>query len=208
MTDLPPDFVAAHGHVVADKTLQFSLSPIPEIKPPAWLKWLEPIAKSIGWFFSKFGPFGVYLLWGLVALGLGAILFFILRQLGYVDWTRRSRAADEPETDWLPREEPARKLLAEADALAASGQFETAAHLLLLRSFEDIGARRPTVLKPAITSREMALSDGIPPNARDMFGLIARHVEASLFGGGRLEQAGWDECRAAYTRFALAGDWL
>jgi len=208
VTDLPPDFVAAHGHVLADKTLQLSLLPSPEIKPPAWLKWLEPIAKSIGWFFSKFGPFGVYLFWGLVALGLGAILFFILRQLGYVDWRRRSGTTFEPESHWLPNEEPARKLLAEADALAATGQFETAAHLLLLRSFEDIGARRPAVLKPALTSREMALSKGIPANARDMFGLIARHVEESLFGGRRLEQAGWIECRAAYTSFARAGDWL
>jgi hypothetical protein len=207
-TDLPPDFVAAHGQVLADKALQFRLLPAPEVKPPEWLKWLEPLAAALGHFFKFFGPFGVYIFWALIAFALGVILFFILRQLGYINWKRRARVEEDTATDWQMRDEPARKLLAEADALAAQGRYEEAAHLLLLRSFEDIAARRPTLLKPAVTSREMSLSEGIPASARDMFAQIARHVEASLFGGGRLGQSGWEECRAAYKHFTLAGDWL
>ena len=208
---LPQDFVAAHGRVVADKTLQFSLNVMPKIEPPAWVKWLDavlkPIANGLKWFFDAFGPVGLYLFWGLVAAALGLVLFLILRALGYVEWSRR-KVEDDTDVEWQPAEAPARKLLAEADALAAEGHYEEAAHLLLLRSFEDIDARRPTLLKPAITAREMAQSAALPATARTTFAQIARHVEASLFGGAKLDADRWAECREAYKRFAFAGDWL
>ncbi len=206
--DLPSDFVAAHKGVLADKALQFKLGPLPHYQPPEWLKWFEPAGRAIGWFLRTFGPAGLYLFWGLVALVLGVVLIFILNQLGYVRVLRRKAKADPQDDQWLTHEEPARKLLAEADALAATGHYEAAAHLLLLRTFEDISARRPKLLTPAVTSREMTRSVGIPENARTMFAVIARHVEASLFGGSTLEVSGWEECRAAYTRFARPGDWL
>ena len=189
---------------MSDKASQFTFKPAPHYEPP---NWLASLAKAIASFFKTFGPYGTYLFWGLISLALAAILFFILRQLGYVNWQRRKK--EEAVVDeWQPGEAPARKLLAEADVLAADGKFEEAAHLLLLRSFEDIDARRPTLLKPAITSREMAQSQGIPPTAREMFGTIARHVEACLFGNATLDASGWAVCRDAYKRFAISSEWL
>jgi hypothetical protein len=208
VNDLPPGFVAAHKHVLADGSLQFKLAPAIDNKPTEPPEWLKVIGRGLDAIFNGAGRYGVYVFWGLVALLLAVILVFILTQLGYIDLRRKRAKEEAAEPDWFMSEEPARKLLAEADALAAAARYDDAVHLLLLRSFEDIDARRPTLLKPAVTSREMALSEGIPASARDMFALIARQVEASLFGGRTLSESGWQECRAAYKKFALAGEWL
>lgn len=206
-SDLPSNFTTAHNHVLADKAIQFKFTPFqpPKVTPPP--HWLKVISEDIAWFLRLIGPFANVLFWALVIALVAIILFFILRELGYVHWTWRKKAVAEANEDWHPDDVPARKLLAEADALAAEGQFEEAAHLLLLRSFEDIDRRRPGLLKPANTAREMATSGAIPTNARDTFGHIARHVEASLFGGDTLGRSGWEECRAAYARFVTPGDW-
>ena len=79
------------------------------------------------------------------------------------------------------------------------------AHLLLLRSFEEIAARRPALDRPAITAREMAASADLPEKAKGTFALIAGQVEASLFGGRALGASGWAACRAAYAQFAAPG---
>jgi Domain of unknown function (DUF4129) len=199
---LPADFVAAHKALVADKDIQFSLGAVPEFKPPAWLKALKPIAD----FLEFFAPFAKFLFWGFLALIVAAILYYIFREFGDLRWPWRKKA-EEAEEEWLPDAAPARALLAEADALAAEGRFGEAAHLLLLRSVEDIEARKPKLLTPSSTAREIADTLGLPEKARGTFALIARHVEASLFGGRDLDAGGWDQCREAYGRFALAGEW-
>ena len=200
---LPPEFVTAHSSVVADKATQFTLTPPPEFKPPEWLNWLKPIGK----FFEAIGPYAGYIFWGFLALVVGMILFYILREMGYLHWPWRKVAQKADDGEWVPDAAPARALLAEADALAAAGRFEEAAHLLLLRSVEDIGRRRPAMLRPSSTAREISQSDNLPEKARNTFTLIARHVEASLFGGRALNSENWMLCRDAYGRFALAGEW-
>jgi hypothetical protein len=201
-TALPSDFIAAHKNVVVDKTVQFSLADPPEFKPPAWLKGLKPV----GEFIEAIAPFAKYIFWGILALFLAIILYYILREFSDFRWPWRKDADDE-EAEWVPDAAPARALLGEADALAANGKFEEAAHLLLLRSVEDIEARRPKLLKPSSTAREIAAAAALPEKARTTFALITRHVESSLFGGRSLDEGGWQQCREAYGRFALAGDW-
>jgi hypothetical protein len=201
-TTLSSDFIAAHKSVVADKAVQYSLAGPPEFTPPEWLKALRPI----GDFIEAVAPFAKYIFWGMLGLFLALILYYIIREFADFRWPWRKTAAEE-EAEWVPDSAPARALLAEADALAAQGKFEEAAHLLLLRSVEDIDARRPTFLKPSSTAREIAVSGSLPEKARGTFALIARHVEASLFGGRALDQGGWQQCREAYGRFALAGEW-
>jgi hypothetical protein len=192
--------------MLADKSLQFDFPVWHEPKPPVLPEWLLAIGRAISAFLKFASPAAVYILWGLVLLALLGVLGIVQRELGYIDFGRRR--APPPEDVWLPAEAPARKLLAEADALAAQGQYAEAAHLLLLRSFEDIDARRPTLLTPAMTAREMALHPAVPPNARDMFAQIARTVEASLFGGVAMAAGGWQTCRSAYTDFARSREWI
>jgi hypothetical protein len=200
---LPPDFIAAHKTVLADKAMQFHLEKPVTFQPPEWLGWFKPI----GQFFEAFAPFAQFIFWGVVAMVVAIILYFILRE--FVDirwpWAKKQTEAEAPE--WLPDAAPARALLAEADALAANGRYGEAAHLILLRSVEDIERRRPKFLKPSSTAREIAGASALPDKARATFALIARHVEASLFGGQGLDAGSWTECREAYGRFALAGEW-
>ena len=199
---LSPDLIAAHKAMIADKAIQFHLGNPVEFKPPEWLKALRPIAD----FMAAVGPFVTYIFWGLLALIIGTILYYVLREFTDLRWPwRKPVVEDDPE--WQPDSAPARALLAEADALAADGLYSEAAHLLLLRSVEDIERRKPKLLKPSSTSREISDVLGLPEKARATFALIARHVEASLFGGRSLDAGGWEQCREAYGRFALAGDW-
>ena len=122
---------------------------------------------------------------------------------------RRARQVPvEPgEEEWTPEAAPAREWLAEADALAERGLYAEAVHHLLFRSVEDIRRRRPQVVRPSLTSRELAAAAGIPTNARALFARIARHVETSLFGGRPLGVDDWRSARAAYADFALPGQW-
>jgi hypothetical protein len=191
--------------VLADTSVQHTLSALPPEKPfepPEWLKWLPEIGK----FLEAVGPIARVLFWLFLALIVLAILFYILRELGYVDWPWRKRKPEQSDEKWMPDEAPARALLAEADALAAAGHYEAAAHLLLLRSVDDIDRARPDLLKPSSTAREISRSERIPERARATFGLIARHVEASLFGGRTLSADIWQQCRESYRSFALGGD--
>jgi hypothetical protein len=118
-----------------------------------------------------------------------------------------AHAVDGAEEEWMPDGAPVRAWLAEADALAAKGRYAEAIHLLLFRSVEDIARRRPQVVRPALTSRELAAAPGVPGSARALFARIAAGVEASLFGGRAVDEEGWVMARAAYADFALPGAW-
>jgi len=97
--------------------------------------------------------------------------------------------------------------IAEADRLAAAGQFGEAVHLLLGRSLEDIASRRPGLLKPALTARAIAVMAELPDQARLAFGRIAVTVERSLWARQPIDQSAWHDARSAYEDFALGPHW-
>jgi hypothetical protein len=217
-------FAEAYKDLRADSTIQFNLTPPkPQPKPPAWLealgRWLkeyvfEPIGKALQWIGS-FLPDAAYariLLWTVLALCALALAWAIYNRLHYGRWRlklpRLAPVADIAiEEEWAPDEAPARSWLEEADALAREGRYAEAIHHLLFRSVEDIAKRRPNLVRPALTSREIAASQGIPSRARELFAAIARLVERSLFGGRPVGEKDWLEARGAYSDFALAGAW-
>jgi hypothetical protein len=216
-------FASAYKALRADSAVQFNLTPPPApSKPPAWLeaffKWLghtlEPVGRAIKWLGSFF-PDAAYariLMWVVIALGAAALLWALYNRLRHGEWRLRpprlARAADLPdEEDWAPEEKGVRSWLEEADALAREGRFAEAIHHLLFRSVEDIARRRPALVRPALTSRELAASEGIPGRARALFAGIARLVERSLFGGCPVGERDWLDAREAYSEFALAGAW-
>jgi len=116
-------------------------------------------------------------------------------------------ASPVEDESWRPEAAPARALLSEADQLAAKGLFSEAAHLLLFRSIADIDSRRPDLVRPALTSRDIAALDAIPGRPRSAFARIAMLVERSLFAGRPLGEGDWRDCRAAYEEFAFAEGW-
>jgi hypothetical protein len=216
-------FSHAYHALRTDSSVQFNLVPPPQPpKPPHWLeaflRWLgdvlKPVGRALEWL-AGFLPDAAYariLLWVVIALGAAALLWAIYNRVRYGEWRLRlSRlAAAHPidaEEEWAPDETGARSWLEEADALAREGRFAEAIHHLLFRSIEDIARRRPTLVRPALTSRELAASDGIPRAARELFSNIARLVERSLFGGRSVGEPDWLEARAAYSDFALPAAW-
>ena len=221
-------FTAAHDALRADPSVQFTLAPPPPPPaPPAWLKglahffeWLghvlAPIGRFLAWLtsFMPAAPYARILLWGVICIAALALIWLIVERLRYGQWRlprRRSRAATPiaiaAEEEWQPDITQGRAWLEEADALAARGLFAEAVHHLLFRSIEDIRKRRPQVVRPALTSRELAAASAIPTGARDLFASIARHVERSLFGGRPVNADDWQAARSAYADFAIAGAW-
>jgi hypothetical protein len=213
---------AAHAALKADSSIQFTLQPAPPPpSPPPWLRdfveWLGTALRPVGRFLNWIGgffpdaPYAQYFLW--TVLGLAALLLamMVYRRLRHGQWRwrwrRKSESTEEAEEAWAPEAAPARSWLREADALAAEGRYAEAVHHLLFRSVEDIARRRPRLVRPALTSRELAAAEAVPPAARDLFARIARLVESSLFGGRGVEASDWKAARLAYSDLVLPGTW-
>ena len=192
---------AAHAELLKDKSLQFQMEGVkPPPPPPEWLNFIPQ-------FLDAIGPVAKLLFWAVVVLAVALIAYLILREVFGLRFGPRKPRKSAPPTDWAPDAALARLLLADADRLADEGRYDEAAHLLLLRGVEDIRERRPGVVAPALTSREIAASERMPERARPAFGEIAAVVERSLFGGGSLDAPAWRDCRAAYERLVFAEAW-
>jgi hypothetical protein len=217
-------FAAAHRALRANGDIQFDLHRVPPPRPtPAWIKavgdwirWaLRPVGRFLDWLgsFIPDAPYARILFW--------SVLIAAAIALGWMVWTRwqeggwrlprlrrpgGTQAAAEEEY-WQPEVAPARAWLEEADILAGQGRYAEAAHHLLIRSIEDIGRRRPGLVRPALTSRDLARAQAVPPRARELFSGIAAVVERSLFGGRPVDAGEWSECRSAYADFARTASW-
>lgn len=216
-------FAAAHAALKADNSVQFGLTqPPPDPVTPSWLKafleWLgdvlEPVGRFLKWIGSFFpdAPVARILLWMVLAVVACAIVWAVYERLKSGEWRlprlRRPRVA-EPDfgDEWVPEHSPAIEWLREADALAEQGRYAEAVHHLLFRSIEDISRKRPDIVRPALTSREIGAAQAIPARARDLFVGIVRLVERSLFGGRPVDREDWTSARAAYSDFALDQVW-
>nr|NUR37869.1 DUF4129 domain-containing protein [Sphingomonas sp.] len=216
-------FARAWAAMRHDSSIQFNLAPAPPPrKPPAWLeaffRWLdrmfEPVGRFLKWLAGFFpdAAYARFLLWAVIALGAAALLWAIYNRLRYGEWRLRlprRLPVDElpPAEEWAPEAAGARSWLEEADALARDGRFAEAIHHLLFRSVEDIANRRPALVRPALTSRELAAAQALPGRARELFAAIARLVERSLFGGRPVNEGDWLKAREAYSDFALPAAW-
>ena len=192
----------AYAKIIAKGSIQTEFPPPPPPpSPPSefWL-WLEQLAPMIR-----------FLLWVIFAALVLYALYWALRTLA--EWNKRhqkNRQAPAPNNErsiGTVGAEIARTLLGQADALAREGRYGEAVHLLLFRSIEDISARCPELIQPALTSRDLAIASEIPPIARTAFSQIARTVEISLFGRREIGVDLWQDCRAAYFDLTLEHHW-
>ncbi|MGV3729908.1 MAG: DUF4129 domain-containing protein [Sphingopyxis sp.] len=208
---LDPELVdPAFSQTIVGGEIQTALPPPPPPPPPP-PEWLTSLFEAIGRFFDWSTPAAKPLLWIAVAVvALFLLYHFVPAFARWVDNLRfRRRPGDADGEDLAAAAEAgaARALLAEAEALAAAGRFAEAVHLLLYRSVEDIEGRRPGLVKPAMTSRDLAEARDLPPVARGAFSRIARAVEISLFGGRAIDAAAWEQCRTAYAELTVAKNW-
>ncbi len=201
--DAPPiedaAFAEAHRQLLADRSIQFEMQ---QVEPPQMPDWMG----SLGRFIQAIWPVVQVLFWAALAVLALFLLYVLAMRLSGREW-RWQRKEIPAEDSWRPDEVPARQLLSEADALAARGLFSEAVRLLLFRSIEDIDSRRPDLVRPSLTSRDIAGLDAIPERPRGAFARIARAVERSLFARHLLAEADWREARAAYEDFAFAEGW-
>jgi hypothetical protein len=205
---MPPDsssFDGAHNQILADKTIQFehvTNTIIERKEPPQW-------AKALADFIAEISPALSYLFWIGLAILAALFAYFIITEIMGVRFFQPKRTTEiaPPQPKWQPDAREAQNLLAAADALAAEGQYEEAVHLILLRSIEDIDRHRPLVVRPALTTRDIAAIEALPDRARPAFMRIAAAVERSLFAGGRVDGIEFGQCREAYAAFALPAEW-
>lgn len=201
-------FDAAWKDVRTDDDIQFAnIIPDPEAQPPEWwgkfLQWLSDVLTPAGEMLAAAWPVLKIVLLVLLATGFLTLLWVILSPYWQI-WRGRK---PKPEEEWRPDQMAARRLLDEADVLAAKGQFDEAARLLLFRSLEDIEERRPDLLRPSDTAREIGLFESLPETARAMFAVIAGHVERGIFAATPIGEEGWAASRNAYSEFVLAKSW-
>jgi hypothetical protein len=201
-------FNAAWDDVRADANIQFTPAPAP--KPPQAPQWWVDFLEWLGQLLTPAleGVAGAWpilriLLLVLLAAGVLTLAWVILAP--YVEQWRGRKSP--PEESWQPQPAAARELLAQAEALAAAGQFDQAVRLLLHRSIADIEKHRPDLLRPSSTSREIERFDSLPENARSMFAVIAGQVERGIFAALPIDESGWQASRDAYAGFALADTW-
>lgn len=214
-----------HDALLAEGDVQFDLPAVPpKPAPPEWMRafgeWLEqalvPLGRFLRWIASWMpeAPYARIFLWTVLALLVALIVWTVIDRVrhGVWRWPRRlwrARAVvgQDEDDDWTPEAGAARAWLESADALAAQGQYDEAVHHLLLRSVEDLARRRPKVVRPALTSRDLAETPEVPPAPRRLFKEIAQAVERSLFGGRPIDAETWGACRAAYADFVRPRTW-
>ncbi|MEO7247398.1 MAG: hypothetical protein ABIW31_03000 [Novosphingobium sp.] len=203
------DAASSWRAIRGDGSIQFTpveFKPDPPPQIPAWLaafgRFLRKLFEPLGELIGLSWPVMSYVLIGLALL---AAALLIWRMVAPLLEGRRRRVAAEAEAEWAPGQAAALSLLEDADRLAGEGRYDEAAHLLLSRSVGEIAASRPDWVHPASTAREIALHPDLPGHARTAFALIARQVERSRFALVPLILADWQEARAAYAEFALAG---
>lgn len=196
-------FASAHRRLLADDSIQFDLPQWSVPKPPAWLEPLQDLLETIA-------PFFIYIFWGAVILGAAIILAVIFMELRGVAWRmpwQKDVAEETEQENWLPDRAVAEILLSEADALAASGRYDEAVHLLLHRSVADIAQRLPDFLRPSFTARDIAGSDALPALPRAAFDQMRIIVESGVFAQRPVDAGQWQEARQAYGRFAFREAW-
>lgn len=193
----------AHDRLLREPGLQFEFEALPP--PPTLPEWLLAVFRFLG----RLQPLFEVLFWTCIAALAGLIIFFVAREAlrHYRSRKPRETGTSLVEPDWRPPVARARALLSDADRLAAEGRFAEAVHLLLFRSIEDIDAKRPHAVKPALTSRDILALGALPGAARKALSRLVAAVEWSYFGGRPVDSSVFSECRRAYEEFAFPDSW-
>jgi hypothetical protein len=188
---------AAHEALRRTSGVQFDFPGLPQQRPPGWI---EPLMR----FIEAIAPALKYLVWAGLIAGAALVLWFVVQELAP---ERRGRRTELSPMDWRPEPLAARGLLQDADALAAEGRFAEAIHMLLFRSIDHLSAKRPGLVKPAFTSRDIARLQALPETPRHAFTRLAQAVEHSLFGGRPVDAEAFQRARGDYEAFAFAESW-
>jgi hypothetical protein len=174
----------AAREVIRALDLQTDLPHERELSAPFWLNFhLSPQSFDV-------------MLWALIILGLGLILWSVRDRL------RPPKAAPQAEA---PAASPASRRLddaqAEAEDLAGEGRFVEAMHVLLLRSLDEMRRRLALEFKESLTSREILAHAPLCARGRGALSAIIQAVERSYFGGSAGRYEDYVACRSHFEAF-------
>ncbi len=200
---------ALHARLLGDHALQFDYSTVAAPRRGDLPELLKALGRLIGHAVVAALPVLKVVFWVGLALAVLLVALLIAREVCGISLIPRRKAppARAAPADWRPEASRALALLEDADWFAAAGDYDRAARLILHRGIEDIEARRPRLIRPALTARDIAALEGVPARAREAFAVIARAVEASLFGARSLGPEEFARCRQAYEMFAFPEAW-
>ncbi len=198
------DFNEAFRAIKRNQLYQFDLPPTEPIPDtPRWVKALAEVINALSPLFKV-----------IFYLGIAVIIiftaYFIITEVLKIRFNREDNHEDilNPMVPlYAPDEVEARILLEDIDKLAAEGRYSEAIHTLLFRSIQDVDKKRPGCIRSSLTSREISQLDILTPKTRETFSLIGQIVEAGFFAGCQLNQADFDNCRAAYQNFTAPQAW-
>ena len=162
--------------------------PAPDLAPPNLdltpPEWLQSVARLLA----------------ICLLGAGAIGIAVYLSRRFADAPRRGDPfANNRESPGTPAAEVKDPTLQEADALAASGRFAEAMHLLLAAALHHLRRRAATGLADSLTSREVIGAVRISDERRAALLDIVGNVEVSHFGGRAVDAGGYEHCRVSYA---------
>lgn len=193
----------AYAHLRSQGAIQFGFpAPIPP-HIPQWMIFIGRLLRAIRPSLSIAAP-------AALVLALAGLVFVLLRDALRAKPMRRPAALaldGEAGVHWRPEAIRAQILLQEADSLAAEHRFTEAVHLLLLRSVQDIQGRHPGLVRPALTSRDIAGLAALSQPTRLAFGAMADVVEQGVFAGRPVGAEAFAACRQTYERFAFPSAW-
>lgn len=188
--------------LIRHRDIQFAFPDSAAKEPmPLWLRRLLD-------FLHRHSAWLEYAGWALLAAGALVLAYFLVRHILKRGWAQAEAPPMHPLPAWQPDVQQARLLLRDADTLAAQGRFEEAAHMLLLVCIQELGERRPGLVLPALTSREIAHLEVLSPQARRVFSQIALVVERCLFGARTLGAEDFARVRTAFEQFTIPDSWL
>jgi hypothetical protein len=198
-----------HARLLHDRALQFDFSQVAPLKPLRVPDWLIALSRFLASGLNAALPVLKIIFWAGLGVAVLLVGWLILRELLGVRFSarRKARAVRAAPADWAPDPRRARALLENADRLAAQGRFDLAVRLILHRGVEDIEDRRPRLVRPALTARDIASLGAVPPAARAAFTRIAAIVEYGAFAGQPINRAAFAQCREAYQAFAVPQAW-
>jgi hypothetical protein len=145
------------------------------------------------------------LMWGLLAVGLGLLIFWFVSEMSKSD----SDVALPVEDDSDAKVKAATaaiidRPLGDADDLAARGEYAEAIHTLLLRTLHELARSAMVRVERSHTSREILRRVSLAPDAREALSMLITYVELTHFGDDPAGAADYAKCREQFNRFATA----
>lgn len=135
-------------------------------------------------------------LWVGVAISLGILLFWAGQEAKRLRQMNPDRSIRRTE---IPQDTPEQTLLhlEDADQAAATGDFTSATHLLLLAAIDTLKETGGTSIGRALTAREILGLFRSGSDVRKRLATLVVSVEFSLFGGTALTAEDYHRCREA-----------